>query len=134
MLAKVVELPLGNEAARLLDDIKRAQSLFKEVEAFYKRVLEETPGAVPGWALEPGDTRRSIPDTVAVQRKVADLLPVDEFLSTCSVSVPQLEKAWAKKKAVPVTRAREPFKKFLGALLTEKRSASSLSRVNSRLE
>jgi Protein of unknown function (DUF2800) len=130
MLAKVVELPLGDQAARLLDDIKRAQALFKEVEAFYKRVLEETPGAIPGWTLEPGDARRSITDPVALQRKVADLLPVDEFLSTCSVSVPQLEKAWAKKSGIPVTRAREPFKNLLGALLTEKRSAPSLTRVN----
>jgi hypothetical protein len=134
MLAKVVELPLGEQAARLLDDIKRAQALFKEVEAFYKRVLEEKPGAIPGWALEPGDVRRSITNPVAVQRKVADLLPVDEFLATCSVSVPQLEKAWAKKSGIPVSQAREPFKKFLGALLTEKRTAPSLSRVNSRLQ
>ena len=59
MLAKVVELPLGEQAARLLDDIKRAQALFREIEAFYKRTLEETPGAIPGWTLVPGDVRRS---------------------------------------------------------------------------
>jgi hypothetical protein len=35
MLAKVVELPVGEQAAQLLDDIKRAQALFKEVEAYY---------------------------------------------------------------------------------------------------
>jgi hypothetical protein len=134
MLAKVVELPLGDQAARLLDDIKRAQALFKEVEAFYKRVLEETPGAVPGWALEPGYARREIADTVALHEHTADLFTTEEFLSACSVSVPQIEKIWAKKNAVPVTRAREPFKKFLGALLTEKRSAPSLTRVNNRLE
>ena len=33
MLAKVVELPLGEQAARLLDDIKRAQALFKEADS-----------------------------------------------------------------------------------------------------
>ena len=130
MLAKVVELPLGEQAARLLDDIRRAQALFKEVEAFYKRLLEETPGAVPGWALEPGYTRREITNTIALHEHTVDLFTTEEFLSTCSVSVPQIEKIWAKKKAVPVTRAREPFKKFLGALLTEKRSAPSLSRVS----
>jgi hypothetical protein len=134
MLAKVVELPLGEQAAELLDNIKRAQALFKEVEAYYKRVLEETPGAIPGWALEPGYTRREIADTAALHQHVAGLFSTEEFLSTCSVSVPQLEKLWAKKNAVPITRAREPFKKFLGALLTEKRSAPSLSRVNNRLE
>jgi CRISPR/Cas system-associated exonuclease Cas4 (RecB family) len=129
LLAKVVELPLGEQAARLLDDIKRAQVLFKEVEAYYKRLLEETPGAIPGWALEPGDVRRSISDASAAQQKVESLLPLEEFLTTCSVSVPQLEKAWAKKSGIPVSQARELFKRFLGALLTEKRNAPSLSRV-----
>ena len=103
----------------LLDAIRQAQAVFKEVETYYKRVLEETPGAIPVWTLEPGDVRRTITDPVALQRKVADLLPVDEFLSTCSVSVPQLEKAWAKKSGIPVAQAREPFKRFLGSLLAE---------------
>jgi hypothetical protein len=129
MLAKVTELPAGEQAAELLDAIKRAQALFKEVESYYKRVLEETPGAIPGWILEPGDVRRSIEDTVSVREKIESLLPLDEFLSTCSVSVPQLERAWAKKSGVLLGQAREPFKKFLGGLLTEKRVASSLKPV-----
>ena len=62
MLAKLVELPLGELAARLLEDIRRARELFKEIESFYKRVLEQTPGAIPGWTLEPGNVRREIPD------------------------------------------------------------------------
>jgi hypothetical protein len=129
MLAKVAELPRGEQAARLLDDIKRAQALFKEVEAYYRRLLEETPGAIPGWALEPGYVRRSITDASAAQQKVESLLALEEFLATCSVSVPQREKAWAKKSGIPVAHAREPFKRFVGALLTEKRNAPSLSRV-----
>jgi hypothetical protein len=47
----------------------------------------------------------------------------------CSVSVPQLEKAWAKKSGIPVSQAREPLKRFLGALIAEKRNAPSLSQV-----
>jgi hypothetical protein len=84
--------------------------------------------------LEPGYVRREITDTVALHEHTAYLFTTEEFLSTCSVSVPQIEKMWAKKSGIPVTRAREPFKKFLGALLTEKRTAPSLSRVNNRLQ
>jgi CRISPR/Cas system-associated exonuclease Cas4 (RecB family) len=133
MLTQVVELPLGEQAARLLDDIKQAQALFREIEVHYKRVLEEAPGVIPGWTLEPGDVRRSIEDVAGTRKKIESLLSLNEFLSTCSVSVPQLEKAWARKSGIPVTQAREPFKKFLGALLTEKRSAPSLSRGNNCL-
>ena len=41
MLAKLVELPLGELAARLLEDIRRARELFKEIESFYKRCLNK---------------------------------------------------------------------------------------------
>ena len=53
-LAKVMKLPLGEGAARLLTQIKRAQALFKEIEAHYKRLLEREPAAIPGSILEPG--------------------------------------------------------------------------------
>jgi hypothetical protein len=37
-LAKVIELPVGEGAAKLLAQMRRAQALFKEIESFYKRV------------------------------------------------------------------------------------------------
>ena len=43
MLARVVELPFGEQAARLLDNNKRAQALFKEVESYYKRCSKKGP-------------------------------------------------------------------------------------------
>jgi hypothetical protein len=128
-LTKVTQLPLGAGAAELLDQIKRAQALFKEIESYYKRLLEETPGAIPGWMLEPGDVRRSIEDMVALHQHTTDLFSVEELLSCCSPSVPALERMWAKKNGVSANKAREPFKKFLGDLLIEKRTAASLQRL-----
>jgi hypothetical protein len=129
MLTKVTQLPLGYQAAELLDQIKRAQALFKEIEGYYKRMLEETPGAIPGWMLEPGDVRRSIEDTVVLYRRMTDSLSVEELLSCCSPSVPTLERMWARKKGVPVNGARAGFKQFLGPSLVEKRTAPTLRRV-----
>jgi hypothetical protein len=128
-LAKVIELPLGEGAAKLLEQIKRARSLFAEIESHYKRLLEETPGAIPGWLLEPGDVRRSIEDALALHERTNDQLSLRELLSCCSPSVPALERIWAKKNGVPASKVREPFKKFLGGLLIEKRTAASLQRV-----
>jgi CRISPR/Cas system-associated exonuclease Cas4 (RecB family) len=129
MLTKVTQLPLGESAAELLDQIKRAQALFKEIELFYKRLLEETPGAIPGWMLEPGDVRRSIEDAIALHERTADQLSIEELLSCCSPSAPALERMWAKKSGVPAAQAKEGFKKFLGPLLIEKRTAPSLRRA-----
>jgi hypothetical protein len=129
MLTKVTQLPLGNQAAELLDQIKRAQALFKEIEVFYKRLLEETPGVIPGWMLEPGDIRRSIQDTVALHKHLSDLFSIEELLSCCSPSVPALERMWVGKKGVLVNGAKAGFKQFLGTLLVEKRTAPSLVRT-----
>jgi hypothetical protein len=127
-LTKVTQLPLGEGAAELLDQVKRAQALFKEIELFYKRLLEETPGAIPGWMLQPGHVRRSIEDTVALYKRMADSFSVEELLSCCLPSVPALERMWTKKNGFPASGARAGFKQFLGPLLVEKRTAPSLVR------
>jgi hypothetical protein len=128
-LAKVIELPLGEPVAPLLSQIRRAQALFKEIESHYKRVLEREPRSVPGWTLEPGAVRRLIDDPVEAFTHLADLLSVQEFLNCCSVSVPDLERTWGRKKGLVAAHVREPFKKFLGSLLTEKRNAPSLKPI-----
>jgi hypothetical protein len=79
--------------------------------------------------LQPGDVRRSIEDTVALRERLVDLFSVEELLSCCSLSVLALERMWAQKNGLPGGRAKEGFKKFLGPLLVEKRTAPSLRRA-----
>ena len=122
-------LPLGEGAATLLTQIRRAQSLFKEIEAFYRHLLEREPGAVHGWLLEPGAVRRSIYDPVAALERLIETFSVSEFLACCTPSVPDLERAWAKKKGVPASQATESLKRLLGELLVEKRNAPSLKPI-----
>jgi hypothetical protein len=128
-LAKVIELPLGEGAATLLSQIKRAQALFKEIESFYRRVLEREPGAVPGWILEPGAVRRSIENPVGALERLIETFSVSEFLACCAPSVPDLERSWAKKKGLSASQAKNSLKRLLGNLLTEKRNAPSLKPV-----
>jgi hypothetical protein len=128
-LAKVIELPLGESAANLLRQIKRARSLFSEIETFYKQLLEREPGAVPGFILAPGDVRRSIENPIKAFEQMVELFSVQEFLACCTVSVPELERAWGRKKGSAAPQAKESFKRFLGDLLVEKRTAPSLKAV-----
>jgi len=60
MLTKVTQLPLGDKAAKLLDQIKRAQNAFQRNRNHYKQLLEARRDARsnPGWMLEPGDVDR----------------------------------------------------------------------------
>jgi hypothetical protein len=119
----------SEQAARLLDQIKRAQGLFKEVESYYKRVVESTPGAIPGWALVPADVRRSITDPVGALERLIETFSVSEFLQCCSPSVPELEKTWAKKKGQSATKARGEFGRCMDGLIIEKRNAPSLKQI-----
>jgi hypothetical protein len=101
-LAKVIELPVGEGAAQLLAQIRRAQALFKEIESFYKRLLEREPGAVPGWILEPGAVRRSIDDPVAALERLIETFSVSEFIACCSPSVPDLERELLAPRRQPI--------------------------------
>jgi len=92
-------------------------------------LLERERGAIPGFALVPGDVRRSIDDPVKAFEHMVELFSVQEFLACCSVSVPELERAWSSKKGVPATQTKESFKRFLGDLLVEKRNAPSLKPI-----
>ena len=91
-----------------------------------KRLLEREPAAVPGWGLVPGNVMRSIEDPIKAFEHMVELFSVQEFLSCCSVSVPELERSLARKKGVPASQTKELFKRFLGNLLVEKRNAPSL--------
>jgi CRISPR/Cas system-associated exonuclease Cas4 (RecB family) len=128
-LAKVIELPLGEGAAELLEQIKRAQSLFKEVESHYKYLLEETPGAIPGWTLKPGALRRSLGDPQAVWERVQNTLSTKQFLSAVKVEVGKLQDIWALASGIPQTQAKELFNRELGELVIELESAPSLVRT-----
>jgi hypothetical protein len=57
---------------------------------------------------------------------------VSEYLQCCSASIPDLERALAKKKGVPLAEARAEFGRFMNGLITEKRTAASLTKVQIR--
>jgi hypothetical protein len=120
---------LGEGAAKLLEQIKRAQSLFKEVESHYKYLLEETPGAIPGWTLKPGALRRSLGDPQAVWERVQNTLSTKQFLSAVKVEVGKLQDIWALASGIPQTQAKELFNRELGELVIELESAPSLVRT-----
>jgi hypothetical protein len=81
---------------------------------------------VPGFTLAPGDVRRSIENPIKAFEYMIELFSVQEFLACSSVSVPELERAWSKKKGVPTYQVKEQLDRLLGSLLIEKRNAPSL--------
>jgi CRISPR/Cas system-associated exonuclease Cas4 (RecB family) len=128
-LAKVIELPLGEGAAELLEQIKRAQSLFKEIESYYRTRLAEDPGCVPGWSLRPGAMRRSLPDPQRVWDKLQNVLTKEQFFGAVKIEVGKLENIWAQINGIPTAKTKELFNEELGDLIVELPAASSLVQV-----
>jgi hypothetical protein len=80
--------------------------------------------------LEPGAVRRSIGDPVAALERLIETLPVAEFVACCTPSIPELEKAFGKKKGQPAAKAKAEFGRWMDGLITEKRNAPSLKAIN----
>jgi uncharacterized protein DUF2800 len=123
------ELPTGADAARLLETVLRVEAVCSEIRDFYKAQLEADPACVLGWRLV-FSVRRWIPDPAAALERLIEEFSIREFLSNCSVSVSELERAWAKKNNVPAAQVRAQFDRYMQGAIAEKRIAPSLRQIN----
>ena len=120
----VQELPTGADAARLLETVARVEAACDE-KSHYKAQLEADPTCVPGWRLQ-SSVRRWIPNPQQALERLIEQFSIREFLDNCSVSVGDLERAWAKKNNIPAAQVRNQFSRIMNGVLAEKRTAPSL--------
>lgn len=129
-LAVVAEkLPIGSEAARLLETVTRVEAVCAEIKSHYKAQLEADPTCVPGWRLQ-SSIRRWIPNPQQALERLIESFSVSEFLESCSVKVADLETAWARKNNVPAAQVRIRFDRHMDGIVLGKRTAPSLKQSN----
>lgn len=83
---------------------------------------------VRGWYLKDGAKKRAIEDPTAAYNILADKMSPEDFAGACSVSVTNLEKAYAKCTGLKGKSAKEAFESELAPVITTKQNASSLAR------
>lgn len=83
---------------------------------------------VKGWYMKDGAKKRAIEDPTAAFQILADKMSPEDFAGACSVSVPSLEKAYAKATGLKGKAAKEAFEAELAPVITTKQNASSLAR------
>jgi hypothetical protein len=125
LAVRVQELPMGADAAQLLETVARVEAVCEEIRAHYKAQLESDPLSIPGWKLQ-SSVRRWIPYPQQALERLIEQFSVSEFLECASVKVADLESAWARKNSVPATKARDQFSRFMAGVIAEKRTAPSL--------
>src|SRR5206468_3069233 len=127
----VQELPSGTDAARLLEMVARVEAVCDQIKAHYKAQLETDSSCVPGWRLQ-SSSRRWIPHPEQAFERLIEQFTVSEFLECTSVSVSELERAWASKNNVPTAQARVRFSRYMGACITENRVGPSLRQTTNQ--
>lgn len=75
---------------------------------------------VPGYKLSPGRTTRAIGDASAAFQIVADIMSSEDFVGACKVSVPSLEKAYAKATGLKGKGAKDAFELALSSVIETK--------------
>jgi hypothetical protein len=84
---------------------------------------------IPGWKLGAGRKSRSIKDASAAYQLLADAMSAEEFAGCCKVSVPSLEKAFAKAKALKGKEAKEAFDGAVAPVMEFTESSGALERI-----
>jgi hypothetical protein len=125
----VQELPIGADAARLLETVIRVETVCEEIKSFYKAQLEADPACVPGWRLQ-SSVRRWIPNPQAALERLIEQFSIREFLDFTSIKVADLEAAWGRKNNVPTAQVRSQFDRHMQGVVFGKRTAPSLRQVN----
>jgi hypothetical protein len=120
--------PLGQQGAEVLEALERITKLVEEAKAFYKAQLAKDAHCVPGWALKPGNRRRSLGNPQRVWERLQNVLTTEQFLCAVKIEVGKLQDIWAQVSGIPGTGARELFNKELEDLVIELQSAPSLVR------
>jgi hypothetical protein len=120
---------LDNE--KLADYLAKAEYIEDFIVALRQTAKERLSKGevVPGWTLSPGRTTRNIPDATAAFSLLADTLGGEEFASACKVSVPSLEKAYAKAKGLKGKAAKEEFEAAMASVIETKASAPMLTQT-----
>lgn len=85
--------------------------------------------SIPGWRLGAGRKSRSIKDASAAYQLLADSMSAEEFAGCCKVSVPSLEKAFAKAKGLKGKEAKEQFDASVSPIMEFAESSGALERI-----
>ena len=84
---------------------------------------------IPGWKMGAGRKSRSIRDASAAYQLLADSMSAEEFAGCCKVSVPSLEKAFAKAKGLKGKEAKESFDGAVAPVMEFTESSGALERI-----
>jgi hypothetical protein len=123
-------LPEGGErAAKLLDEVEIMAGLLKEIKKFYAAKFEDPAYTIPGYAMVPGASVRSVTDWDAARGRLSEFLPIEQLNSAADYRLGELEKSLGKALKLKAPQAKEKMNQILDGLVETKQNQSSLRRI-----
>jgi hypothetical protein len=130
---QVSELPDGERAARLLDEVMLLKEHLDEIEKYYQGRMSLDPSyAIPGYAMVPGSVRREVTDWEVARTRLTEYLELDDIKGAANYRLGDLEKALGKKLKLKGKPLKERLGQILEGLIIEKQNAASLKRVSGK--
>lgn len=122
-------MPLGERGAQLLDQIKIAKSIIKNLEEAYKTELSTNPDSLPGWHLRNGKKIRQITEVEqALEAWKNARLDIADFLASTDISVSRLMERYGHAAGIKGKRLEQEFNAAFSDLITFKQYAPELER------
>ena len=119
-------LPVGEAGSAFLRRLMAAKGVIETLTMAYKAFLEENNGALPGWTLKPGRSKRGLTDVRAAYEALQDVISLEEFLACANVSVTKLQSAAGVGLGLKGKSLKQAFDERLGDVITWKQDAPSL--------
>lgn len=118
---KALTKPDLDKACELLDLCERLRDLYRDE---LRRRLEADPAASDAYKLEAPSMRREVENVSEAWLRIPDAV----FFAGCSVSIADMEKAYARNAGIKRKAARLQLEKALGNLILSKPTKRSLVR------
>jgi hypothetical protein len=104
-----------------------AKKVIARLEAWLEKRVREAPELFPEWRIDPGDPRRKVIDLAkAFERLHKEGVTAEEFLSSCSTAITELEKIFKKRKGLKGISATLEFEKVMGDAIERQRTRDKL--------
>ena len=114
------------QVADFLEKAIVVESFIEALKSEAKKRMQEGH-EIAGYKLMPGRTSRSIDDPAVAFEKLG--LTNEQFLSTCKVSIPSIEKVFASVKGLKAKEAKAEVESLLGDCIQTKTSESIITRT-----
>jgi hypothetical protein len=137
-LAKRIEsgeyrIPLGEKGARIIENIKTAKGLLKNMEDRYKQQLLDEPDSIPGWRMKEGKQVRVITEVdKALKAAKANWFSDEDFWSCCEVAIGRLQEKLGEIAKVSGKGLSKRFNETFGQLVTYKQYAPELEKIGKK--